>query len=95
MFFSRLELDRDKSRALDLQVSYHLRQRIESGDLTSETRLPASRVLAKQLGVNRVTVVNAYAELEAEGLVATRVGSGTYVTGPHQPPLRPLRFGGA
>ncbi|HRV94415.1 MAG TPA: PLP-dependent aminotransferase family protein [Anaerolineae bacterium] len=99
MFFSRLELDRDKSRALYLQVADHLRQRIESGDLTSETRLPASRVLAKQLGVNRVTVVNAYAELEAEGLVATRVGSGTYVTGPHQPPapdeptLEPVRLG--
>ncbi|MCB0227498.1 MAG: GntR family transcriptional regulator, partial [Anaerolineae bacterium] len=47
MFFSRLELDRDKSRALYLQVADHLRQRIESGDLASETRLPASRVLAK------------------------------------------------
>ncbi|MCB0194038.1 MAG: PLP-dependent aminotransferase family protein [Anaerolineae bacterium] len=100
MFFSRLELDRDKSRALYLQVADHLRHRIESGELACDTRLPASRVLAKQLGVNRVTVVNAYAELEAEGLVTTKVGSGTYVTAANETSVHddqtpmPVRLGG-
>lgn len=79
MLLSRLQLDRNKNRALYLQVADHLRQQIETGEIASETRLPASRKLAKRLGVNRITVVNAYAELEAEGLVTTRVGSGTYV----------------
>ena len=36
-------------------------------------------MLAKKLGVNRITIVNAYAELEAEGLVVSRQGSGTFV----------------
>jgi GntR family transcriptional regulator/MocR family aminotransferase len=44
--------------------------------------LPASRQLAQDLGVNRITVENAYAELEAEGLVFSKLGSGTYVLAP-------------
>ncbi|HMA08674.1 MAG TPA: PLP-dependent aminotransferase family protein, partial [Ramlibacter sp.] len=39
----------------------------------------ASRSLAQSLGVNRMTVESAYDELEAEGLIFARLGSGTYV----------------
>ena len=60
-----------------------LRAKIENGELAPNTRLPASRVLAQKLGVNRITIVNAYAELEIEGLVVSRVGSGTFVVGGH------------
>jgi DNA-binding transcriptional MocR family regulator len=74
-----IQLSRNTNRPLYLQVADQLRTQIERGELAAETRLPASRMLAKKLGVNRITIVNAYAELEAEGLVATRVGSGTYV----------------
>jgi GntR family transcriptional regulator/MocR family aminotransferase len=69
-----------------LQVADQLRARIESGELAPDSRLPASRALARRLGVNRITVVNAYAELEAEGLVVSRVGSGTFVAASVQPP---------
>lgn len=82
MSISGIHLSRQTHRSLYLQVADQLRAQIEEGKLAPETRLPASRVLAKTLGVNRITIVNAYAELEAEGLVATRVGSGTYVTAP-------------
>lgn len=78
---NQIELDRTKERALYLQVADQLRWQIEAGELAANTRLPASRALAKKLGVNRITVVNAYAELEAEGLVTTRIGSGTYIIG--------------
>jgi GntR family transcriptional regulator/MocR family aminotransferase len=44
--------------------------------------------LAQDLGVNRITVENAYAELEAEGLVISKLGSGTYVLQPD--PLLPF-----
>lgn len=74
-----IQLQRESSRPLYLQVADQLRLKIESGELTPNTRLPASRVLAKQLGVNRITIVNAYAEIEAEGLVMSRIGSGTFV----------------
>jgi DNA-binding transcriptional MocR family regulator len=74
-----VQLIRQTDRPLYLQVAEQLRRQIENGELTPYTRLPASRTLAKKLGVNRITIVNAYAELEAEGLVTSRVGSGTFV----------------
>ncbi|MBN1991285.1 MAG: PLP-dependent aminotransferase family protein [Anaerolineae bacterium] len=76
-------LKRQGGRPLYLQVADQLRAKIENGELAPHTRLPASRVLAKKLGVNRITIVNAYTELEIEGLVVSRVGSGTFVAGGH------------
>jgi len=52
---------------------------ILSGELPEGTRLPPERKLAASLGVNRTTVVNAYRELEALGLVEAHVGRGTTV----------------
>jgi GntR family transcriptional regulator/MocR family aminotransferase len=78
-----IQLSRQTDQPLYLQVAEQLRQQIESGELAPFTRLPASRILAKKLGVNRITIVNAYAELEAEGLVTSRVGSGTFVAADH------------
>lgn len=74
-----IELNRQADKPIYLQVADQLRAQIERGEILPQTRLPASRNLAKKLGVNRITVVNAYAELEAEGLVTSRMGSGTFV----------------
>ena len=52
---------------------------IESGSLPAGTRLPASRDLARQLGISRISVVNAYAELRAEGFLSAHAGRGTFV----------------
>jgi len=84
----RIPLDRQSVTPLYQQIKNHLRQGILSGSLPPETRLPASRQLAHDLGVNRITVENAYSELEADGLVFSRVGSGTYVL--PQNPLPPI-----
>jgi GntR family transcriptional regulator/MocR family aminotransferase len=75
----RIPLDRESSIPLYQQIKTHLRNGILSGNLAADTRLPASRSLAESLGVNRITVESAYDELEAEGLIFARLGSGTYV----------------
>src|SRR5574338_893863 len=75
----RIPLDRQSPTPLYQQIEDYLRQGILSGSLAADTRLPASRQLARDLGVNRLTVENAYAELEIEGLVYSKMGSGTYV----------------
>jgi GntR family transcriptional regulator/MocR family aminotransferase len=67
---------------LYLQIRDGLRVQIEAGALPAGQRLPSSRQLARDLGVSRVTAASAYAELEAEGLVEPRLGSGTYVAAP-------------
>ncbi len=58
-----------------------LAAQIESGHLLPGDRLPPTRDLARELGVGRVSVVNAYAELQEEGRIAAHPGRGTFVTG--------------
>ena len=75
----KIPLDRNSKTPLYRQIHAFLHHKIVSGTLAEGTRLHSSRKLASDLGVNRITVNNAYAELEAEGLIYSRLGSGTYV----------------
>ena len=75
-----LELDHGRgSQRLYRQIRDHIRSAILTGSLGIDTRLPAERELATALGVNRATVVRAYQELSAEGLVVARGSRGTLV----------------
>ncbi len=75
----RISLRRDHPVPLYLQIKAAIREKILSGELPPYYRLPPDRRLAESLGVNRSTVVNAYRELKAEGLVESHVGRGTTV----------------
>jgi GntR family transcriptional regulator/MocR family aminotransferase len=75
-----LALQRDSHTPLYTQIVAEVRRMISSGALSIGDRLPASRELARTLGVNRNTVTTAYAELAADGLITSRVGSGTYIS---------------
>jgi len=57
-----------------------LRQRIESGQLSADERLPSEPELAQQYGVSRMTVRHAVDRLVAERMVVRRRGSGTFIT---------------
>ncbi|SIS16408.1 transcriptional regulator, GntR family [Aquipseudomonas alcaligenes] len=61
------------------QLYQGLRERILDGRLAGRSRLPASRDLARVLGVSRNTVTRALDQLYAEGYIEGRVGDGTYV----------------
>lgn len=63
------------------QVYSAIREAILSGEMPSGTLLPATRELVQVLHISRTTILNAYAELVAEGYATGRVGSGTYVNG--------------
>jgi len=56
-----------------------VRRAIVDGILTPGARLPSSRTLAEDLGVSRTTTLLAYDQLLAEGYLASRQGSGTFV----------------
>ena len=77
-----IPLDRQSSTPLYQQIIRFLQEEIRSGALLPDMRLPSTRSLAEDLGVNRITVTNAYAELETEGLVYGKTGSGYYVAEP-------------
>ncbi len=75
-----IPLDRTGANPLYQQIQTHVARLIQEGALPPHTRLPATRQLAADLGVNRITVSNAYAELEAAGLVYAQIGRGTFVS---------------
>jgi GntR family transcriptional regulator len=62
-----------------LQLGWRLRALIRTGELSAGERLPSFRQLAEWAGVNVGTVRTVYETLEADGLVVTRHGQGTFV----------------
>ena len=74
-----IPLDRDGEEPIYRQLIRHIRMQIESGSLVAGARLPASRDLARQLNISRISVVNAYAELRSQGYLSAHAGRGTFV----------------
>jgi DNA-binding transcriptional MocR family regulator len=72
--------DRQAKRPLYLQIAEHMEQRITLGELPPGSVLPSERKLAEQLGVNRSTIVQAYEDLRASGIIESVTGSGTRVS---------------
>ena len=75
-----VELRREDPRPLAVQLADALRHAAVVGQLRGGDRLPSTRSLAKHLGVSRTVTAAAYEQLHAEGWIAGRRGSGTYVT---------------
>jgi GntR family transcriptional regulator / MocR family aminotransferase len=80
-------LDRAAATPLAVQLAEQLRAAAGEGRLRSGDRLPSTRALAGELGVSRTVTAAAYEQLHAEGWIAGRHGSGTYVT--TEPPGSP------
>ena len=87
-------LDRDRGEPLAVQVAEALRAAAASGALRVGDRLSSTRSMAARLGVSRTVTAAAYEQLFAEGWVAARRGSGTFVVAaPTAPASAPRRSG--
>ncbi|MFB9570502.1 GntR family transcriptional regulator, partial [Saccharopolyspora hordei] len=75
-----IDLRRDDPRPLAVQLADALRHAATIGQLRGGDRLPSTRALARHLAVSRTVTAAAYEQLHAEGWIAGRHGSGTYVT---------------
>jgi 2-aminoadipate transaminase len=76
----KILIDRESNRPLYEQVKDALKRHITDGVLAPGDELPASRVLASSLKLNRGTVTTAYDDLVADGLLYRHVGRGTFVS---------------
>jgi GntR family transcriptional regulator / MocR family aminotransferase len=90
-----IELDRDAELPLHEQVEQSIREGIQAGRFAAGARLPSSRALAKELGISRGVVTEAYSQLAAEGYLLTRQGAPVRValtvrTSGLRPPARSL-----
>ena len=90
-----LSVSRNGTQTLGAQIEDHLRQAIRDGTLKTGARVPSTRDLARQLGVSRRVVVDAYSQLAAEGYLALRQGARPTVSetaaagAPSPEPVRP------
>jgi len=81
-----LHIDPTAAMPVYRQIADGIRAAVEAGRLHPGTQLPPTRDLAKQLGVNRNTVIAAYDLLVETGAATGHTGRGTFLTG-HKPPI--------
>lgn len=75
----KIPLDRQSPHPIYLQIRDYLSRLITSGKLLPGQRLPSIRTLSQSIQVNKLTVIEAYSVLEAEGLIHARQGAGYFV----------------
>jgi DNA-binding transcriptional regulator YhcF (GntR family) len=92
LFLPSIAIDRRSSTPLHTQLGRQIARAIRNG-VPAGSRLPSSRVMARLLGVSRNTVMTAYDDLVAGGLICGRRGAGMLVAarGAEMPMLDPQR----
>ena len=74
-----MRIDFDPAVPIYLQIIDEIKRQVATGVLAAGDKLPSQRDLAAELHVNANTVQRAYREMEAEGLVETLRGQGTFI----------------
>src|SRR5271156_2339974 len=75
-----IAVDRKAAKPLHKQIYDGFLSVIVDGNMRPGQRVPSSRTLAIELGISRIPVLNAYAQLLAEGYFESRKGSGTFIS---------------
>jgi GntR family transcriptional regulator / MocR family aminotransferase len=75
-----ITVDRKMAKPLHRQIYDAYRAKIVGRDLLPGQIIPSTRELARELRISRIPVLNAYAQLLAEGYFESRVGAGTFVS---------------
>ncbi len=93
----KIPLDRQADTPIYLQIRDRIQHLIHTGRLQPNAQLPSIRVLAQTVKVNKLTVLEAYSVLEADGLVRAKQGAGYFINPPtlralptSPPPALPL-----
>lgn len=74
-----LKIDYNSGVAVSAQIVAQIKYLVVRGELRPGERMPSVRALASQLKLNPTTVARIYRQLEAEELIVTRPGSGTFI----------------
>ena len=74
-----IQLNSESTIPLYVQLYRHIKQMIEQGKLSTNFKMPPIRWMAEKLQINPGTVVRAYKELEKNGFLISKWGSGSFV----------------
>ena len=89
----KIAVDRQATEPVYLQIRDRISYLIQSGGLKVGDRLPSIRAMAQTTNVNKLTVIEAYSVLEADGLIYARQGAGYFISqATVAPPARPASF---
>ena len=88
----QLHVSTEDGMPIYLQIANQIKHLVGARRLAPGDEIPPIRVLAQQLVVNPNTVARAYLELEREGVVVKRHGSGTYISEQGSPLARKERL---
>ena|ERR1700749_3873322 len=86
------KLNPQAGQPLYLQLMQQIRHAIDTGALRAGDQLPGIRTLAEEIVVSHNTVAKAYSELEHEGVVELRQGSGAFIASRNRVQARSERF---
>ena len=75
----QFKIDNSSGRPVYQQLMDQVKRDIALGRLVKDEKLPTVRELARQLAINPNTIAKAYRQLEQEGIIVTRPGSGAFV----------------
>ena len=75
----QIRIDNASDRAVYQQIIDQIKRDIALGRLLKDEQLPTVRQLAGQLAINPNTIAKAYRQLEQEGIIVTRPGTGAFV----------------
>ncbi len=75
----QIRIDNASERPVYQQIIDHVKRDIALGRLGKDEKLPTVRQLAGQLAINPNTIAKAYQQMEREGIITTRPGSGAFV----------------
>jgi GntR family transcriptional regulator/MocR family aminotransferase len=75
-----ISIQRKGEKPLHRQIYDSIRVMVLERRLQAGQQIPSTRALAQELGISRIPVLDAYAQLLAEGFIETRSGAGTFVT---------------
>ncbi|MDR1972262.1 MAG: GntR family transcriptional regulator [Treponema sp.] len=89
----RFTLDQANGMPVYRQIIRQIEYGVLSGALKTGDKLPTIRALAVALKINPNTIAKAYGELEIRGILATQVGSGTYIADKKPEPEEDVLFG--
>ncbi len=74
-----IRIDPDSAVPIYLQIAHAVKHQVATGRLTPGAQLPTVRELATLLRVNPNTIARAYDQLDADSVITTQQGRGTYV----------------
>src|SRR3954452_7033463 len=73
------DIDRSAEESITAQIAQRIRATIEDGQLAAGDKLPSTRALAEEAGINHLTAVRVYRRLAEDGYVTAGGGRGTFV----------------